>query len=317
MSVYTQVNPDQLTNFLTRFRLGKLHQLVPITAGVTNTNYYLDCEAGRYVLTLFEQQSKTDLDYTLGLQCHLNAASVACARPEIDRSGALYSTLNDRPASIIGRLDGTVVDQATVEQMASIAIALAQFHLAGQSFDKERANTRDVPWLLATCNKLSSELDGEEQKMIQTCLQDFHQNALPTLPRGAVHADLFRDNALFDGNRLSGIIDFDYACSDSFIFDLAILINDWCVDGDGELLNHKVSIIFAAYQSVRPLTAPEWDALVFMLQIAALRFWISRLYDKAFPPSGKWVTQKNPEIFMKQFKLRTQRKTEISQFRDL
>ena len=317
MSVYTKVNPAQLEDFLTRYSLGKHHALTPIKAGVTNSNYYLDCDAGRFILTLYEQHQKDDLDYILGLQQHLSLASVPCAHPVIDHKGTYYSILNQRPAAIIHRLDGDIVDSATLNQCDSIAVALAQFHRAGKSYTPDRVNTRGAQWLLSACSNLESQLDAEDIRLIQDCLRDYQQTNLGDLPRGAIHADLFRDNALFVGEKLSGIIDFDYACHDSFIFDLAVLLNDWCVDHRGELMTNSVSTVLAAYQTVRSITHSEWRVLPLMLRLAALRFWISRLYDKTFSLSGELITSKSPSRFRRQLLLRNRRQEEIRNFSKL
>ena len=306
MSVFTTVDTVQLDEFLERYLLGRCRGLRPIAAGVTNTNYYLETDAGSFVLTLYEHHSDDELDYILGLQQHLAARSVHCSFPVVDRRGELYSNLNRRPAAIIHQLAGDVVDTPSREHCQVIATELARFHLAGQNFDAIRPNPRGLDWLVAARDMLDSELSADDDRLIDACLQDFRGADLHDLPHGAIHADLFHDNALFDGERLGGIIDFDYACSDLFVFDIAVLLNDWCVDGIGELDPELVAAVIEAYQRERSLERRELEALPLLLRIAALRFWLSRLYDKTFPLSGELTYLKSPEDFRRQLELRSE-----------
>jgi homoserine kinase type II len=297
MSVYTTVETSQLEQFLTRYALGKLREFEPIAAGITNTNYYLDTETGRFVLTLYEHHSDDELDFMLGLQMHLAARSVCCSEPVIDRRGDLFSTLNQRPAAIIRRLPGAVVTHPGDAHCALIGAELARFHLAGQDYPGLRPNPRGVDWIVAVRDMLSEHLNKADRVLISTTLRRAAQVDLATLPRGAIHADLFHDNALFVDTALGGILDFDYACNDSFVFDIAVLLNDWCIDGERALMPDRVTAVMAAYQQIRPLQADEMAALPLLLQLAALRFWLSRLYDEAFPLGGELTYLKCPVEF--------------------
>jgi len=313
MSVYTSVEPAQLEQFLARYELGKLQQFSAIASGITNTNYYLDTEAGGFVLTLYEHHSDDELDYMLGLQQHLVKRSVHCSEPVLDRRGDLFSILNQRPAAIIHRLCGQVQPEPESLHCAMVGTELARFHLAGQDYPGIRPNPRGIDWIIAVTDMLDEILDASDRKLIKATLQAARQFDLNDLPLGAIHADLFHDNALFIDNELGGILDFDYACRDSFVFDIAVLLNDWCIGSRGELVNSRVNATLEAYQRQRRLEAIEIDALPLMLGIAALRFWLSRLHDKTFPLSGELTFVKSPDSFRDMLVLRSSQQNEIAQ----
>ena len=305
MSVYTTVEITQLEQFLAGYTLGKLLNFQPIAAGITNTNYYLDTELDRFVLTLYEQHSNVELDYMLGLQQHLANLSVRCSEPVKDRNGHFYSQLNQRPAAIIRRLPGEVVATPADHHCALIGAELARFHMAGSDYAGLRANPRGIDWVLAACGKLAPGLEVADSCSILSTLDDCRRFGLERLPHGAIHADLFHDNALFVGSELGGIFDFDYACNDSFVFDIAVLLNDWCIDNEGHLVTALVSSFLDAYQQQRQLEAVELEALPLMLRLGALRFWLSRLYDKNFPLSGELTFIKSPDQFRHIHQLRS------------
>ena len=305
MSVYTTVNSDQLAHFLQRYDIGKPTAFTAIEAGITNTNYALDTGSGRYVLTLYEHHSDDELDYMLTLQRHLAARGLRCSKPVADRRGEFFSTLNQRPAAIIERLPGEVCAEPGQEQLAQIGAELARFHLAGADFDGFRFNPRGLDWIVAATDMLREQLDDTDQLAIAATLRASRQCQWEQLPSGAVHADLFHDNALFDQGSLAGILDFDYACVECFVFDIAVLLNDWCVDDEAGLVAGRVASVLDAYQQQRPLSTAEIDAIPLMLRIAALRFWLSRLYDRAFPLTGELTFTKDPDWFCRMHRLRS------------
>ncbi len=309
MSVYTSVTTDQLEHFLKRYQLGKAIEFKPIAAGITNSNYYLDTGEGRFVLTLYEHMSDDELEYVLSLQCHLAANGVRCAEPLADRRGELFSSLNNRPTAIIGRIEGEVASQPNLAQCAEVGAELARFHLAGADFRGFRPNPRGIDWVVAVRDMLREHLDEADLLAIEASLLAARRFDIDSLPRGAIHADLFHDNALFDGDRLAGVLDFDYACSDSFVFDIAVLLNDWCIDGGYRLLPERVDAVLEAYRQQRPLEPLEQEALPLMLRLAALRFWLSRLYDKAFPLAGELTFIKDPDSFREMHRLRSSGET--------
>jgi homoserine kinase type II len=311
MSVYTTVEPRQLEQFLLRYEIGKLRDLEPISAGITNTNYYLDTEHGRFVLTLYEHHNAAELDYMLGLQQHLANQSVRCAEPVKDRFDQFYSSLNQRPAAIIRRLPGEVATTPDIRNCASIGAELARFHSAGGEYTGRRNNPRGVEWILTALETLKPCLEEKDLQSISATLDSCTDFQLDRLPDGAIHADLFHDNALFLNGELGGILDFDYACNDNFAFDIAVLLNDWCIDSEGELVAARVDATLAAYQEQRRLEAVELDTLPLMLRLAALRFWLSRLYDKSFPLEGELTFIKCPDFFRQMHLLRSARTNEV------
>ena len=305
MSVYTSVDSEQLEGFLRRYDIGAALAFAPIAAGVTNSNYMLDTDQGRYVLTLYEHHSDDELVYMLGLQRHLAAQGVACSQPVMDRRGDFFSSLNQRPTAIIQRLEGSTNSDPGVGHCATIGAELARFHLAGLDYRGYRANPRGLDWIDAVRDMLNEHLDDDDRRAIDASLQAAMQLDINALPQGAIHADLFHDNALFDGEQLGGILDFDYACTDSFVFDIAVLLNDWCIDADHRLVSERVEAVIDAYQQQRPLEASEHEALPLMLRIAALRFWLSRLYDKVFPLRGELTFIKCPQQYREMHRLRS------------
>jgi len=297
MSVFTTVKQTQLESFLKRYEIGRLQDFKPIAAGVTNTNYYLDTEAGRFVLTLYEHHSDDELNYMLGLQRHLAANGVLCPAPVTDRRDDLYSTLNQRPAAIIARLSGEVQLLPGPGHCAAIGAELARFHLAGADFTGRRSNPRGGDWALAIGDMLEADLQESDRQLVASTLLEYSRLDLAALPAGAIHADLFHDNALFDGERLHGIVDFDYACDDSFAFDIAVLLHDWCIDAYGDFEPSLVGAFLEAYRHERALEAHEVRALPAMLRFSALRFWLSRLHDRLYPLPGELTFSKDPEHF--------------------
>jgi len=313
MSVYTTVEIRQLEQFLLRYELGKLRDFQPITAGITNTNYYLDTERGRFVLTLYEHHADSELDYMLGLQQHLATQSVRCSEPVKDRYDKFYSILNQRPAAIIHRLQGEVKTAPATRHCASIGAELARFHLAGRDYAGTRTNPRGMDWILSALEAIGPSIEKEDLQCIMATLDRCRQLSLNRLPRGAIHADLFHDNVLFLNGKLGGILDFDYACNDSFVFDIAVLLNDWCIDCEGQLVAAQVNSTIDAYQQQRRLETVELDALPLMLGLGALRFWLSRLYDKIFPLSGELTFIKCPDVFRQIYLLRNAQTKEVNE----
>jgi len=297
MSVYTRVDKGQLEAFLQNYQIGELVDFQGIVAGITNTNYFLQSSTGEFVLTLYENHSAETLDYILGLQYHLASNSVACALPVLDNNARLYSSLNSRPAAIIHRLPGLVCKNPTLENCALIGAELARFHLAGRGYTLSRSNPCGFNWCLSISDKLENYLSDFDRQLLLEELQFYQSYPMSDLPIGTLHADLFHDNVLFDGNSLSGIIDFDYACNDVLIYDLCVTINDWCIEADGGINQNRMLTLMQAYQQLRPILEHEQAALPMMFRAAALRFWLSRLHDQVFPIAGELTFTKSPDEY--------------------
>ena len=303
MSVFTTVTPEQLRCWLHDYPVGELRDLQGIAAGITNTNYFVTTDSGRYVLTLFEKNAAEDLPYFLDLMTHLAERGIPCPRPMRNRAAASLAMLNGKPASLVSCLPGRDIEQPTLVQCAEVGRAMAQMHVAGLSFPGRMENPRGSAWREATAASVLGVLDAEERRMLQDEMA--YQTKLDTggLPHGVIHADLFRDNVLFEGERLGGIIDFYYACNDILLYDVAIAVNDWCESGQG-IEAARLQALLQAYHDVRPLSEAERLAWPGLLRRAALRFWLSRLYDLHNPQAGELTHAKDPQQFRRIMQLR-------------
>jgi len=297
MSVFTTVTADQLKSWLASYALGELVDLQGIASGITNTNYFVTTTTGRYVLTLFEEHSAEELPYFIDLMTHLAQRGIPCPHPVTNREGQALSTLQGKPAALVSCLAGRSLEHPAPVHCAEIGRVLAEMHLAGADFAATGHNSRDAAWRSATASKVAGFLSAADREMLETVFAIEGSLALNQLPHGVIHADLFRDNVLFDGDRLGGLIDFYYACHDVLLYDVAIAVNDWCVFDDGALDEDRLQALIKAYHAVRPLNELEHAAWPGLLCIAALRFWLSRLNDFHFPHAGELTHAKDPGHF--------------------
>lgn len=297
MSVFTTVTEAQLRVWLQNYPLGDLLELKGIASGITNTNYFVTTTTGRYVLTLFEKNSADELPYFLDLMSHLAEHEIPCPSPIRMHDGKTLSILNGKPAALVSCLRGKSLELPSSKHCKEIGLVLARMHLAGASFDLDMRNPRGSEWRSETAASVLPFMSEDMRTFLQLELEQQAAYAMADLPRGVIHADLFRDNVLFDGDVLGGLIDFYYACNDALLYDLAITVNDWCFESDGCLDPKRVDALLDAYQSVRVLTDAEIAAWPMMLRIAALRFWLSRLYDMYFPQEGELIHAKDPLHF--------------------
>jgi len=304
MSVFTPVTSEQLSAWLKRYDLGALVAMQGIAAGIENTNYFVTTSGGRYVLTLFEKLTAIELPFYLGLMAHLAQHGVPSPAPARDRDGRLFSELNGKPAALISRLPGEAVTAPTPAQCGEVGSTLAGIHIAGQSYAESLANPRGPRWWREAAPKVSPFLDAEGAALLRSELDFQALHRCDDLPRGPVHADLFRDNVLFDGERIGGVIDFYFAGVDCLLFDVAVTLNDWCVQTGGEIDAPRAHALLAAYNARRPFTPAEHDSWPVMLRSASLRFWLSRLYDFYLPRPGELVHAHDPEHFRRILKLR-------------
>jgi homoserine kinase type II len=299
MSVYTTVAAEELDAWLSRYTIGGLIELVPIAAGIENTNYFVTTHKGRYVLTLYERLPAAELPFYLNLMAHLARAGVEVPAPEPDRTGALFSLLNGKPAGLVARIDGTSVRYPTTAQCARVGDALARLHVASQSYRPRLTNRRGPAWWRQMARVVQPFLTPEQKTLLATEIKFQTGFGKGRMPKGAIHGDLFCNNVLFHDGAVAGIIDFGFAATDYFAYDLAITVNDWCIAGDGDaaLDPERSSALLNAYDAVRPLTEgerAEWPAL---LRAAALRFWVSRLHDLHLPRPGELTHAHDPTEF--------------------
>ncbi len=299
MSVYTAVTSDDLDAWLTRYALGALVEFTPIATGIENTNYFVTTERGRWVLTLYERLPADELPFYLNLMAHLSRAGVEVPTPAADRTGGLFSLLNGRPAGLVTRIDGSAVAHPSPDHCAAVGNALARLHLASQGYRARLTNRRGPAWWRQAARAVRPFLTPEQNELLAGEVRFQTGFGRVKLPKGAIHGDLFCDNVLFRDGRVAGIIDFGFAATDFLAYDLAIAVNDWCVAGndDGSLDPQRLEAMIAAYSAARPPTADEraqWPAL---LRAAALRFWVSRLYDLHLPRPGELTHAHDPQPF--------------------
>jgi homoserine kinase type II len=308
MAVFTTVSPAQAAHWLEGFALGHLLGLEGIASGIENSNFFLDAEGGRFVLTLFERLSAQDLPFYLGLMKHLAQRGIVCPDPVADRGGRLFSPLCGKPAALVTRLAGRPCMTPTVTHCSAIGALLARMHRAGEDYPLQLPNPRGRSWWPAAAADLRSHLAPAARELLEDELeaqQAFSDSGdFARLPGGAVHADLFRDNVLFDTSAsphappAAGVIDFYFACTDHWLFDLAVTANDWCIDdATGRWAEDRLDALLAAYRQVRPPCAAEARAWPMMLRAAALRFWLSRLHDYHLPRPAEMVKAKDPTHF--------------------
>lgn len=300
MSVYTEVGRDELIAFLDNYELGDLCHYQGISAGIENTNYFVTTSQGEFVLTLFEQHDFSELTYFLDVMTFFYQQGIPSAHPAADSDGHYLKTLAGKPAALVLRLPGKTVDKvASFGQCAAIGDMLAQMHLVGKKFASRRPSTRGSDWREQITKALLPHLDVELAELLKSELAFQKKYVDLDLPWGVTHSDLFRDNALFEGDDLSGIIDFYYACDEYLLYDLAVAVNDWCVDDSGFLEINRYQTLMQAYLKRRPLTLAEIENWNLVLRAAALRFWLSRLQDQLFPREGEITQIKNPDAFLK------------------
>ncbi|TLD44041.1 MAG: Homoserine kinase [Accumulibacter sp.] len=296
MSVFTELSASAAAAWLENYSLGTLQRLEGIAEGVQNSNFFLRTSGGEYVLTLFEQVPHAQLPFYTQLLAHLSACGIPCPAPVANRRNAYLGELAGRPALIVSRLDGLSVRRPTPAQCAAIGAALAELHLAAQSSPVSQPHPRGTAWCVEVAAQLVPHLAPDAAALLADELRQ--QASRPgSLPRGIVHADLFRDNVLFVGDRVSGLLDFYFAGVDDLLFDLAVVANDWCTAAGGEVDGERCRSLLAAYQRRRPLTAGERAAWPMLLRAAALRFWLSRLQDQLLPRPGEVVTQRDPRVY--------------------
>ena len=302
MAVFTPLSLDDLSDWLTQFHLGKPLALRSISSGIENSNFFLTSETGEFVLTIFEKLTFEHRPCSLVLMRHLDSHGVLVPAPIANRNGDILHTLHGKPCAIVRKLDGCSQLAPKPVHCAAVGAMLAKMHLAGQTYPSQQANLRGLDWWRKTAPIVLPYLQEEVQQLLRNAIDTqeafaasagYHQ-----LPRGPVHADLFRDNVMFVGERLGGFFDFYFAGCDTWIFDVAVTVNDWCIDLDtGALDEARARAMLDAYHAVRRFTPAEKTAWRRMLQAGALRFWLSRLYDFYLPREAEMLAPHNPMHF--------------------
>jgi len=302
MAVFTPVSLDDLSRWITQFDLGKALAIKGISSGIENTNFFITTERGEYVLTVFEKLTFEQLPFYLNLMRHLAERGVSVPAPIANHDGAIINALHGKPASIVTKLKGDSQLAPEPVHCAAVGAMLARMHLAGRDFPMEQANLRGIAWWNDTAPVVLPHLNDAQKNLLTTEIAT--QNAYAAsaeytaLQQGPIHADLFRNNVMFDGERLTGFFDFYFAGHDTWLFDVAVTVNDWCIDLEtGALDEARVRAILDAYHAVRPFSAAEQAGWQTMLRAGALRFWLSRLYDFYLPRDAEMLTPHDPGHF--------------------
>ncbi|MBC7706074.1 MAG: homoserine kinase [Rhodoferax sp.] len=312
MAVYTEVSFDEANSLIQRLDLGQMQSMQGCSGGIENTNYFVTTDRGEYVLTLFERLNFAQLPFYLALMKHLASRGIPAPDPAADQFGTYLHTLKNKPATVVNRLSGSSALAPTAAHCAAVGAMLARMHLQALDFDATQPNFRGLDWWNEISPVVLPHLDAARSALLQSELA--YQNHVAqsayyaALPRGAIHADLFRDNVLFEpatvssgdnaAPRLSGFFDFYFAGVDSWLFDIAVCLNDWCVDlesGAADALRARAFL--AAYDTVRTLTTAERVLLPAMVRAGALRFWISRLWDFHLPREAAMLKAHDPTHF--------------------
>jgi homoserine kinase type II len=297
MAVFTSVSEADVAAWLSHYSLGTLLELQGIPSGIENTNYFVTTGNGRFVLTLFEKLTADDLPFFLNLMSHLARHGIPCPAPVADQHDRFLGELNGKPACIVSRLSGKSVMQPDAAHCAAVGAMLGQLHSAGQSFGEQMSDPRGAAWRASAAQQVQRFLSAADAALLESEVEFHARQPLTGVPRGIIHADLFRDNVLMDGERVGGLIDFYFACDGSLLYDVAITVNDWCMGAAGTLDPARARAMLQAYHGVRPFTDAETAAWPKALRLAALRFWISRLYDLHLPRDGEMVHAHDPEQF--------------------
>ena len=302
MAVFTPVTQEQAALLMSQLSLGELTELSGIEGGIENTNYFATTDLGDYVLTLFERLNHEQLPFYLYLMKHLAEKGIPVPNPAANSDGDILHTLCDKPAAVVNRLLGKSQLTPDVVHCAAVGAMMARMHLAGEDYNRSQPNLRGLAWWNDTVPVVLPYLEEDQARLLQSELA--FQNhiaqgaAYQALPKGPVHADLFRDNVMFEGEKLTGFFDFYFAGNDTWLFDLSVCVNDWCIDlNSGEHAPERALAMLNAYQEVRPLRSAERQLLPAMLRAGALRFWISRLWDFHLPREASMLKPHDPTHF--------------------
>ena len=302
MAVFTAVSLDDLTTWIEQFPLGKATSLRGIASGIENSNFFLDTDSGAYVLTIFENLSFEQLPFYLELMRHLAERGVLVPAPVATRDGKLVASLHGKPAAIVSKLAGRSQMDPAPAHCAAVGAMQARMHLAARDFPLQQPNLRGLPWWIWATPQVLPRMDDATAELLRSEMRFQIDTAASAdyaaLPHGPIHGDLFRNNVMFDGAELGGFFDFYFAGCDTWLYDLAVTVNDWCIAVDSGVLDGaRVDAMLAAYHAVRPFTDAERGLWQAMLRAAALRFWLSRLVDLHQPREAELLTPHDPTHF--------------------
>ncbi len=308
MAVYTRIEGDALAEFVGRYALGNLRDIKDILSGVENSNFFLTLDAGKFILTIYEKRvHEEDLPFFINLMHHIADKDIPCPAPIADKQGQVLQRLCNKPAALVSFLNGSMTHAITDHHCRQTGAALAQMHLATADFQESRTNNLSLEGWAALITRCLEKGDRVQAGLTTNLVRELkflveHWPSMGSMPYGVIHADLFPDNVFFSNDKLCGIIDFYFACSDFLAYDLAISINAWCFDEQHVFQPNHAQAMLNGYQSVRPLDAQEKTALPVLCRGAALRFLLTRLYDLLHHPEGALVKPKDPLEYVAKLK---------------
>jgi homoserine kinase type II len=297
MAVYTSITKEELKAFLSDFDVGTLQSFDGISSGVTNTNYLVTTSLNKYIFTVFEHHSMGELPFFINLMTFLSGHNIDCPNPILDKQKNAINLLKGKPALLVSFLNGSEVEKISEIHCFAVGKSLARMHSITKTFSEKRKNDRGLEWIKEKFTEMKSKLTSLEKNMIELEIDFLSHHDVDDLPKSTIHGDLFRDNVLFLNEKRPSFIDFYYACEEVLVFDIAIALNDWCIDADGAIDKNKLKEFIGGYETERPLTKEERVYMPLALRWAALRFYISRLEHIHSNPSAKILAAKNPNQF--------------------
>lgn len=297
MAVYTSINSSDLNDWIEKFNFKDLVNFKGISSGVTNSNYLIQMAHSNYILTIFEHNNIEELPFYIDLMTYLAKENFLCPRPIENKNGQALGLLKEKPALMVSFLDGKEKAIRSPKSCYLVGQYLAKLHLTANNFPQLNKNTRGLDWVSDMYLNLKKYLSLEDQGILELEINYHKEMDKVELPEGIIHGDLFKDNVLFLNDKVSGFIDFYYACNEKFIYDIAIAINDWCIDQDGQINKSMFLEFIKGYRSERKLTDNEQEYLNVALRLAALRFWLSRLEDFYNAKEGEITSIKDPKHF--------------------
>jgi len=298
MSVYTRLTKEELEQLLNHYDIGNFIDIEGINEGITNSNFYLTTSKDKYILTIFEEPN-LNLEYAIGLMGLLSNNKIPCPVPIKTKENKHIKIIKNKPISIFTLLPGkTITNKIPSKKMCNqIGETLAKIHLFSQDYKEYELGIRNGDWFNKISKKLEPVLDINEINLINKEIENQIYCVDKNLPKGIIHSDLFRDNAMFIDENLTGVIDFYYACNSYYLYDIAIVVNDWCLNDDMTIDINKQNELIKSYNKSRKIENLEIEMWSYALRHAALRFWLSRLYDKHFPTDGEITHQLDPNEF--------------------
>lgn len=308
MSVYTILKNKHIKEILSLYNIGSLKSFDGISDGITNTNYFLNTDKGKYVITIFEDIKKTKVTKYLKLMNFFSKKGLCAPEIMITKSGGVLTTVEKKPCSIMQKLSGKTVNESNSTLCKSLGEVIGTFHNFSQQYQGMISNSRDIEWIEKTSKKIENHLQPNQLNLIKHCSKVFKKIFSSNLPSGVIHSDLFRDNVLASNNKITGIIDYYYSFNGPLIYELAVIANDWCVNKNGSINARKYHSFINSYNSVRPITKKEMKQMNNAMIAAGLRFYLSRLVDMIFPKVGEITHIKDPSTFENILKKRLENK---------